>query len=278
MQIKVLTMDKKSIQIYVIHYKNDHAFPQTDGYLHLWADKPNNASNNSHLIGDNTGVNIASKNNHYSELTAIYWIWKNQTADIFGTCHYRRFFTIYNEPLIYRLKRCFYYPFGLWRKRFGLIYTNNTVFWGKRILTSAQINSLFDNGYDAVLPISRKLRYNVEKHFSRYHQLKDLQLMKQIVNELYPDYNETFSAVLKGKRLYANNMFILKKHNFDILCEWLFTLLFEFENRVDLNQYINYQERILGFLSERLITTWIIHNDLKIKELPIIYFKHFKHQ
>ena len=43
-------------------------------------------------LRDNTGDNIADRNNAWSENTAFYHIWKNQPADdAIGFCHYRRF-------------------------------------------------------------------------------------------------------------------------------------------------------------------------------------------
>lgn len=41
---------------------------------------------------DNTGDNISAENCYYSELTGLYWIWKNvHTYKYVGTCHYRRY-------------------------------------------------------------------------------------------------------------------------------------------------------------------------------------------
>jgi hypothetical protein len=41
---------------------------------------------------DNTGDNISAENCYYSELTGLYWIWKNVHAYKYvGTCHYRRY-------------------------------------------------------------------------------------------------------------------------------------------------------------------------------------------
>jgi hypothetical protein len=278
LQIKQIEMGEYDNRMYVIHYKDGVAFPELPGYVHVWAGKPKHTSKASQLIGDNTGANISDKNKYYSELSAIYWIWKNQSSPIVGLCHYRRFYTLCNEPFLYRFKRLLYYPVGLWKKRFGLIYTANIDYWGQRIITLSETESILNNGFDAIMPLKRRLKYSVEEHFSRYHQPDDLLMVEQVIENLHPEYLSAFQNVLKGKRIYANNMFVLKKADFDRLCEWLFEILFEFESKTEMARYTGYQERIFGFLSERLITTWIIHNQLKIKEIPLVYFKYFKHR
>ena len=43
-------------------------------------------------LADDTGDNISAKNCYYSELTGLYWVWKNvKDLDYVGVCHYRRY-------------------------------------------------------------------------------------------------------------------------------------------------------------------------------------------
>ena len=263
-------------KIYVLHYKNGEPFPDLPCYIHILAGKETYPQE-SDLTGDNTGENISNKNQYYSELTGTYWVYKNQSSEIVGTCHYRRFFTAKGEPFQYKLKRLLYYFGGLNIGRYGLIYTSNQDYWSNRILTCNEVKLILED-FDAIMPIKRKLRQSVEGHYNKYHDTIDLQLLRIIINEKTPDYSSSFESTLQQKRLYANNMMVMKRPTFEALCDWLFMLLFEFEKRVDLTNYTDYQQRIFGFISERLITTWINHHQLKVKELPLIYFKNLKNE
>lgn len=262
------------IKIYSFYYKPGQIITPDRVYQPLMAG--NILQLNNQLIqGDDSGENISAKNPWYSELTGIYWVWKNTSHEVVGSCHYRRFFTAMPEPFLYRLKRLFYYPAGIYKKRIGLIYTNNAKNFVPRILKSSEISELFAN-YDAILPQARKLKYTVETHYHRYHDRNDLVLLKSIIAEKHSGYLQAFEAVMADKKLYANNMFVMKNHHFQEFMAWWFDVLFEFERRIDLKNYTNYQKRILGFVAERLLTVWFKHKALKCVELPVIYFKHLK--
>lgn len=267
-------MDSLEIKIFSFHYKPGPLVTVDPIYIPIFSGK-NGSHKTCMMIGDDTGENISSKNKYYSELTGIYWAWKNQHADIIGSCHYRRFFTNKTEPLSYKIKRLLYFPIGLYRKRFGLLYTNNLPLFEKAILTESEIHEIFDT-YDVILPQHRKFRYSVREHYRRYHDLRDLDLMEAILREKCPEYLPAFESVMSGNRLYANNMFILRKDDYELFMAWWFDILAEFENRIIIADYVGYQQRILGFLAERLLTIWIYHQNFKVKELLVIYFKKLK--
>lgn len=56
-------------------------------------------------------------------------------------------------------------------------------------------------------------------------------------------------------------MFITNGAYFNLYCNWAFPLLMELERRIDRGSYDKYQNRVIGFLAERLFNIWI----LKIK-------------
>ncbi len=266
--------EKDTFKIYSFYYEPNELFSAENHYVPIWAGQAEK-NNKTGFTGDNSGDNISAKNKHYSELTGLYWVWKNTDTEIVGSCHYRRYFTPVKEPFFYRLKRFAYYFIGQNKKRHGLIYTGNTKFWKDKLIGHIEVEELL-NKYDAILPVRRKLKYSIKDHYKRYHNSDDLEAVLKLLSKKHPDYIPTFNKVVNGNRLFANNMFILKKEAFHKLMEWLFKILFELEKELDLTNYKEYQERIFGFLSERLITIWIIHNKIRYKELPLVYFKKFK--
>lgn len=261
-------------KIYIFYYKKGLILDLDPIYQPLMCGNQL-LNDKTELLGDDTGDSISEKNSFYSELTGIYWIWKNTSHDVIGSCHYRRYFTAKQEPFLNKIKRALYYPIGLYKKRIGLIYTQNTSLFTSKIINSSEITELL-NQYDAILPIARKLKYTVENHYRKYHNIDDLYRLEKIINDEYPEYLSAYKTVLNRNWLYANNMFIMKNKDFQEFMEWWFGILFKFENQVNLTDYKNYQQRILGFLAERLLNVWFEHKKLNCVELPLIYFKKLK--
>lgn len=202
---------------------------------------PNRESVSS-FWSDDTKENIAEKNPNYCELTAQYWVWKNVSAeyDSIGLCHYRRFFA--------RSKI----------NRFSL-------------LDDKRISEYLEHS-DIILPEKWYWEETVyEKYFKQGEgKEKDLEVTRQVISELYKDYIPAFDKILNSRGASYCNMAIMRTENFDNYNEWLFKILYEIENRVDISGYSAAEARIFGYLSEILLNVWVEHNKLKIKYLPII--------
>lgn len=187
---------------------------------------------------DDKGDNISKKNAYYCELTGIYWIWKNVTDKYVGITHYRR--------------------------RFTNRFSDSSVISEKDILKIL-------NKYDIILPFKRIMHTSIEEHYceeSGYQ--KDLDQVREIIGKKYPQYVLTYDKVMQGNTTYFFNMMICDKTLYDQYCEWLFSILFELEKNVDLEGYTDYQKRIYGFVAERLLTIWVLKNNLKVFEMGVV--------
>ncbi|MCD8206833.1 MAG: DUF4422 domain-containing protein, partial [Bacteroidales bacterium] len=78
-----------NIKIIVAVHKK-HWAPSDEMYMPLYVGKALPGENPG-FPGDDTGDNISEENDKYSELTGLYWAWKNLEADATGLAHYRRF-------------------------------------------------------------------------------------------------------------------------------------------------------------------------------------------
>ena len=267
--------ENSSIKIYCFYYKETKIPISNNIYVPVMAGNKLKSLNENY-IGDDTKKSISEKNDYYSELTGIYWVWKNTFQDIVGSCHYRRYFTAKKYPLLHQFKAFFLSETWFYKKRTGIIYTRNIDKNRHRILNEQEILEIMKN-YDAILPKKRIFRYSIKEHYRKYHDLNDLRIVEDVINSKYPDFLESFHDTLNNNWLYVNNMFILTHIEFNRLMEWLFDILFEFERRVNTENYKDYQKRVFGFISERLITVWFNYQKLNVKELPIIFFKNLKY-
>ncbi|MCW3763738.1 DUF4422 domain-containing protein [Weissella confusa] len=231
--------------MYVITHK-EFDYPISKSYVPLLVGANKNKNPRGYLA-DNTGENISNKNPNYSELTGLYWLWKNQSDRNIGISHYRRYFS-----------KC----------------TSNSMLYYRTLLSGAPIPinvSRLDNylkAYDWVVPTPETVEEgSMEKHFIHCHNEKDLIVTRKVIEELYPEYISSFDNFMHGDKASFLNMFYTSKDQMDNYCEWLFKILFEVEKRVDITDYDPYQKRLFGFLSERLFNVWLEYNQPNIKYL-----------
>lgn len=184
---------------------------------------------------DNTGDNISYKNQYYSELTGMYWVWKNyQGSDNVGICHYRRFLT--NDA--------------------------------GRLFTEAEIESLLTR-YDLITTKTLTMRYPYYDGFSHNHNLRDLEVALEIIKEMYPDYYDTLDEMVHKRETWFGNIMICKKTLYDEYCSWLFPIFFEMEKKINVESYDDYHKRVYGFISEFLLYVWATVKKLKVYQCKV---------
>lgn len=194
---------------------------------------------------DNTGDNISGKNPHYCELTGLYWAWKNLDADYIGLVHYRRHFAD-----------------GRWWKKKD-----------ERIITKPEVSSLLQDA-DILLPKPR--HYWIETNFSQYvhaHHQEDLDLTRQIIRDRYPQYLRAFDRTMQKRSGHRFNMMIMKKKLMDQYCSWLFDVLTDLEGKLDISAYSKNDQRVFGFVGERLLDVWIETNSYRYINIPYVFLE-----
>lgn len=196
------------------------------------------------FLCEKKGDNISYLNEKINECTALYWIWKNTYSDYVGLNHYRRYF--YND---------------------GIRNSAN-------YLDMETVCKLFDEGYDIIMPSATMLSVTVYENI-RNSVGEDLcdkayKILKECIRRVFPENVSSFEYVLNGHMFYARNMFITHRFILDKYCQWLFSFLIEAAELLDVSSCGSNQKRTMGYFAETMWTVWLLRQDLKIMELPIV--------
>ena len=180
-------------------------------------------------IKDNTGDNISEKNGNYSELSALYWIWKNEehgerVHDYLGLFHYRRILEVTEEDMA----------------------------------------CMAENDIDIILPYPTIHYPSINEHHRRYVKDQDWEAMISALEELEPEYARAMPEIFAQPYFYNYNMFIARRKIFDEFCGWLFPVLKRTE---ELSSPKGWEraDRYMGYLGENLTTLYFMYhkNDLR---------------
>ena len=258
---KINEMENNNLDIFISTHTNFEVGVKNDSYK-IMSCKNIEFDTNLNVLYDNIEYNkkhnvvdsIIEWDHFYSELTTMYWVWKNyEIKDYIGLCQYRRYFGFFDDvPNMDEIFECF----------------------------------------DVILPIPYTFNCTVKQQYELFHNIKDINMIIQIISEDYPEYNEDCESVLSNNIFYTSNMFIMKKNDFIKCCEFIFGVINSYLERNNLlslkdieikvsnewhgygkpfypNNTLWYQSRIGGFLAERLLNIFIRHNFKNIKHYPI---------
>ncbi len=132
------------------------------------------------------------KNKQYCELTALYYIWKNDRSDYVGLSHYRRRFQ----------------------------------------LSEIEVGKLVMSDIDVVVTVPIFNLNTVRGQYGLDHDICDWDIMLEGIERLYPEYSVTADKIQQGNFYYAYNMFIAKREILNNYCKWLFDILDYCEKRI----------------------------------------------
>lgn len=210
-------------------------------------------------LGDDTGDNISDKNTNYSELTASYWVWKNDTSnpdDIVGINHYRRYFA---EP-------------ARESEEENDLLTESTI---KELLQDAEFivygigTNYGDLKYDLNYGRTGYAKDSAYDNYKTTHRIEDLDNALICVQKLFPDlYDKINYYVRYDGGMCLCNMLICRKKHFDQYCEFIFSVFKMLEDYIDFSAdtYQGYYRRVFGFLAERLFRPWLIARGFRARQ------------
>lgn len=234
-----------NIDIFICGHKPFDEIVKHKSYTNIFGGYKGNFEIKNGLT-DNTRDNISDLNGFYSELTSIYWVWKNlKLKDYVGFCHYRRYFDFLdNIPEIID---------------------------DKTIILPHLKRNLFSMRKDYAIC------HNVED----FDLMVDILKEKKYFEEDYLDWISN-----KKSDIFICNMFVMPRKHFEDYCELFFSVMNEFLQRRGFktmeeivsfvqdnkdkylkecspNDDVAYQSRIGGFLSERLFNFWVYKQKLE---------------
>lgn len=223
------------LKIFVCSHRPVENIPHDEVYtpIHLERIHSNDKEAMSEFVGDDTGDHISEKGSHYSEGTAIYWIWKN-----------------YHD--------CEYVGLTQYRRQFATHFTNEN------------IESFFQDGTDVILPKRYFRPFTRLFTVLTYLQMEDFLILRAVMKKISPEYLPTFHRFLRDYIDYPFNMVICKKTLYDQYAEWIFSICNEMEKYVKYSAYTN-SARLFGYVIELLTPVYFLYHQCKIKETEVLF-------
>ena len=233
---------QKKFAAYVVTHKKV-SLDLPDGYKIIHAGHAQATETFGELV-DDAGENISRLNLYLNEVTALFWLWKHTRQSHVAFLHYRRFFTAD----------------------------------GKNILSADEATEILRE-YDIIVN-DCKFGYVTERDWKIMLSGKTLAenaraALRKFIALRQPDYLDAFDRVTDSFGVFCYEIFVTRQNIFDAYCEWLFSFIIdateEFLATSDFDSDDPREYRALSFITEHLLTVWLIKNRLKIKPLPIIF-------
>ena len=184
-------------------------------------------------LNDHDGFDesISNRNHRYSEVSAIYYIWKNIKTPYIGISHYRRRF----------------------------------------FLTDELLEKYMEEGVDIIIPEPISLPCSNKEKYIEAHYGYDWTLTLQLIKELSPAYYDTALKFSESNSFSPCCMGIYKREVFDHCCSFLFTILERFYQLREEKKDIYQRRDVGFIAERLFSIYFIYHkNDLNIIESQLL--------
>lgn len=238
-------MSGKSIVVGVASHKV-YRMPDDPMYLPLHVGAALHPELDLGFQRDDEGDSISERNGSYSELTGLWWLWRNVQADYKGLVHYRRHL---GSPNPSRRRA---------EDRFN------------RVVTSDELLPLLE---EHGIVLAKRRSYYIETVYGHYAHTFDaaqFDACRVVLSETCPEYVPAWDRLMRSRGAHIFNMFVMRSDLFDAYCAWLFPVLDELVGRVGFGGMDAFQSRWPGRVSERLLDPWLETSGLGYAELPVV--------
>lgn len=244
------------------------------------------------MQGDDQGDSISWKNPWYCEMTVLYWLWKNTTADYKGLMHYRRSFTVKKSFVLFRilmrLKFFIRRLTSIWKpydsvgikKQYGCKSAEQ--FSRDIRFFTDNLETLLKDGTNIIAPHPGRFYMSIRRTLCWEVGGICLDLMDDIVKEYYPDFFPYYDAAMNSLWFYNCNMSVMDNDTFNDYCSIVFSILKKHEEEmVDRGYLLDVSKekaysRYSGYLAEMLTNAYIQYSmkiGKKVKILPVSFLK-----
>ncbi len=232
----------------------------------------------NNMIGDDTGDNISKDNRYVNEASGIYWAWKNYAS--LGNPDYIGFMQ-YGKHLIFN--PCAKISKERWLPGAKVYNYDLDSYLQMKNLSPEYIIPLLKR-YDCLCPEKYDVS-NLSGHpkscRERFGELSRgkievFDVMVEIINRKFPQFIPFLKEIETKTSHYPLNMFVMRRDLFQAYGDFIFPVLQEILNRVDLSKASVEQKRAPAYCAEFLTSMYLSYlskNGYNVKELNVVVMK-----
>lgn len=231
------------------------------------------------ILHDDVGENISRKRNQFGELTVAYWAWKNESAQYYGLCHYRRYLSFSEQRFQENVHAEVMEPFldSSAMKKYGLLDAASMC----RCIKT--YDALLNRPADVRLIPLPKMQHvqNVYEHWAAhdgvFFDAQVLPMLREAIRKVAPEYATWADRYFQQEWHRGFNCYIMRKDLFRALCDFQFRVLSYLEPRLRTDNLLGAYPRTLGYMGEILYGIYAYYlatsGKYHVKECQLIHFE-----